>query len=169
MLRKDKAGIRKDDIVIIYRGKQITNASVLRNEVAIGPIGQEAKVTVLRKGKKQELTVKIGNLEDAAKLLSASVKERLGVELRPVTPDEVNKYGLDPQQGVAITWLDSKGPLGQLGFEVGDIILEINGQSVESVEDISALMSTVKPGQRIAVFALDHKSGNAGYVEVVVR
>jgi serine protease Do len=165
----DKAGVKKDDIVIIYRGKQITNASVLRNEVAIGPIGQEAKVTVLRKGKKQELTVKIGNLEDAAKLLSASVKERLGVELRPVTPDEVNKYGLDPQQGVAITWLDSKGPLGQLGFEVGDIILEINGQSVESVEDISALMSTVKPGQRIAVFALDHKSGNAGYVEVVVR
>ena len=165
----EKARMKKDDIVIVYRGKQITSASALRNEVAIGPIGQEAKVTVLRNGKKEELTVKIGNLEDATKILSSSIKERLGAEVRPVTPDEVEKYGLDPQQGVAITWLDPKGPLGQLGFEVGDIILEINGQPIESVDDFSGLMSTVKPGQRIAVLALDHKSGNAGYVEAVVR
>jgi len=164
----EKAGVKKDDIVIAYQGKGITSASTLRNEVAIGPIGQEAKVTVLRNGKKEEITVKIGNLEDATKLLSSSIKERLGAEVRPVTPQEVEKYGLDPQQGVAITWLDPKGPLGQAGFEVGDVILEINGQPIETGEDFSGMMSTVKPGQRIAVLALDHKSGSSGYVEVVV-
>jgi serine protease Do len=165
----EKAGVKKDDIVIAYQGKGITSASAIRNEVAIGPIGQEAKVTVLRNGKKDELTVKIGNLQDAAKLLSVSVKERLGAELRAVTSQEMEKYGLDPQQGVAITWLDPKGPLGQAGFEVGDVILEINGRPIETVEDFSGMMSTVKPGQRIAVLALDHKSGSSGYVEVVVR
>jgi len=164
----EKAGVKKDDIVIAYQGKGITSASTLRNEVAIGPIGQDAKVTVLRKGKTEEITVTIGNLQDAAKLLSASVKERLGAELRAVTSQEVEKYGLDPQQGVAITWLDPKGPLGQVGFEVGDIILEINGQPIESVDDFSGLMSTVKPGQKIALLALDHKSGSSGSVEVVV-
>jgi len=165
----EKAGVKKDDIVIAYQGKGITSASTLRNEVAIGPIGQEAKVTVLRNGKKEEITVKIGNLEDATKILSSSIKERLGAEVRPVTPQEVEKYGLDPQQGVAITWLDPKGPLGQAGFEVGDVILEINGRPIETVEDFSGMMSTVKPGQRIAVLALDHRSGNAGYVEVTVQ
>jgi serine protease Do len=165
----EKAGMKQGDIVISYQGKEITNASTLRNQVAIGPIGQEAKVTVLRKGKTEELTVTIGNLQDAAKLLSASVKERLGAELRAVTSQEVEKYGLDPQQGVAITWLDPKGPLGQVGFEVGDIILEINGQPIESVDDFSGLMSTVKPGQKMAVLALDHKSGSSGYVEVTVQ
>jgi serine protease Do len=165
----EKAGMKKGDIVIAYREKEITNASTLRNEAAIGPIGQEAKVTVLRKGKKEELTVKIGNLEDATKLLSASVKERLGAELRPVTPDEAEKYGFGPQQGVVIAWVDQKGPLGQVGFEVGDVILEINGQPVESVEELSGLVNTVKPGQKIAVVALDHRTGNSGHVEVVVR
>jgi len=165
----EKAGIKKGDIVIAYREKEITNASTLRNEAAIGPIGQEAKLTVLRKGKKEELTVKIGNLEDATKLLSASVKERLGAELRPVTPDEAEKHGLGPQQGVVIAWVDPKGPLGQVGFEVGDVILEINGQPVESVEELSGLVNTVKPGQKIAVVALDHRTGNSGHVEVVVR
>jgi serine protease Do len=161
--------MKKGDIVIAYREKEITNASTLRNEAAIGPIGQEAKVTVLRKGKKEELTVKIGNLEDATKLLSASVKERLGAELRPVTPDEAEKYGFGPQQGVVIAWVDPKGPLGQVGFEVGDVILEINGQPVESVEELSGLVNTVKPGQKIAVVAFDHRTGNSGSVEVVVR
>jgi C-terminal processing protease CtpA/Prc len=130
---------------------------------------QEVKLTVLSKGKKEELTVKIGNLEDATKLLSASVKERLGAELRPVTPDEAEKYGFGPQQGVVIAWVDQKGPLGQVGFEVGDVILEINGQPVESVEELSGLVNTVKPGQKIAVVALDHRTGNSGHVEVVVR
>jgi len=165
----EKAGMKKGDIVIAYREKEITNSSTLRNEAAIGPIGQEAKLTVLRKAKKEELTVKIGNLEDATKLLSASVKERLGAELRPVTPDEAEKHGLGPQQGVVIAWVDPKGPLGQVGFEVGDVILEINGQPVESVEELSGLVNTVKPGQKIALVALDHRTGNSGYVEVVVR
>jgi len=165
----EKAGMKQGDIVLSYQGKEITNASTLRNEAALGPIGQEAKLTVLRKGKKVELAVTIGNLEDMTKLLSASVKERLGAELRPVTPDEAEKHGLDPQQGVVIAWVDPKGPLGQVGFEVGDVILEINGQPVESLEELSDLVSTVKPGQKIALVALDHRTGNSGYVEVVVR
>jgi len=164
----EKAGMKQGDIVISYQGKEITNASTLRNEVAIGPIGQEAKVTVLRKGKTLELTVTIGDLEDATKLLSASVKERLGVEVRPATSKEAEKYGLSAQQGVVIEWLDPKGPLGKVGFEKGDMILEINGQPIESVDDFVGLMSTVKPGQKLALLALDHKSGNSGYVEVEV-
>jgi serine protease Do len=164
----EKAGMQQGDIVLSYQGKEVTNASTLRNEVAIGPIGQEAKVTVFRKGKTEELTVTIGNLEDATKLLSASVKDRLGVEVRPATAQEAEKYGLQPQQGVVIEWLDPKGPLGKVGFEIGDMILEINGQPIESVEDFVNVVSTVKPGQKIGVLALDHNSGSSGSVEVTV-
>ena len=98
----EKGGLKKDDVVIVYEGKEIKDASTLRNEVATSTIGKEAKMTVLRKGKKIELTVEIGNLKDAAKLLSASVKERLGGEFRSVTAKEAEKYGLDSGQGVVI-------------------------------------------------------------------
>jgi serine protease Do len=164
----EKAGVEQGDIVLSYQGKEITNASTLRNLVAISPIGQEAKITVLRKGKKEELTVKIGNLEDAMKILSASVKERLGAEVRPVTQEEAQKYGLHAGLGVAIEWLDPKGPLGKVGFEKGDMILEINGQPIESVDEFVSMVSTVKPGQKIALVALDHRTGKSGEVEVTV-
>jgi len=56
-------------------------------------------------------------------MLLGSVKERLGVTVRPVTPKEADAYGLDTDEGVAISSVDPKGPLGQAGFEVDDIIL----------------------------------------------
>jgi serine protease Do len=166
----EKAGMKRGDIVIACGGRDIANASALRNEVATSPIGEEAKVTVLRKGKKVELAVTIGNLEDMTKLLSASVKERLGAELKPVTtPEEAEKYGLGSPQGVEIVRLDPKGPLGKVGFEVGDILLEINHSPIEDFESFVGLVSALEPHQKIVVLAFDHRSGNTGYVEVEVR
>jgi len=52
-------------------------------------------MTVLREGKKEELAVKVGSLEEATKILAISVKERLGVEVRSPSPSEVDKYGMD--------------------------------------------------------------------------
>jgi serine protease Do len=165
----EKAGLQKGDIVIAYQGKEIKDAGTLRNEAATSTIGQEAKISVLRKGKKEEFRVTIGNLADETKFLSVSAKERLGGEFRSVTAKEEEKYGLDSGQGVVVTEVDSQGPLGQAGFEVGDIILEINGQQIDGLEGLINGVNTLKTGQKIAVLALDHRTANVGYVEVVLR
>ena len=165
----EKAGLRKNDVVVAYRGKEISDSGTLRNDVAETPTGTEAKVTVFRSGKKEEYTVKVEPLEEATKLLLASVKERLGVEVRSPRSAEVDKYGLNPNQGVAITWEDPKGPLGEAGFEIGDMILAINNQPIDSVESFVDLVSLLKPKEKIAILALDHRTGNSGTVQVVVR
>jgi serine protease Do len=161
--------MRQNDVVIAYRGKEIPDSSTLRNEVAATPIGQEVKVTILRNGKREELSIGIGNLESSTKVLAITVKERLGVEVRVVSSREVNKYGLDNKQGVVVTWVDSKGPLGEAGFEVGDIILGIENQPIENLESFIDLASSLKPKQKITLLALDHRSGNMGKVQVEVR
>ena len=55
------------------------------------------------------------------------------------------------------------------GFEVGDIILEINSQAIDSLDGFMGLVNTLKSGQKMAVLALDHRTGNSGYVEIVVK
>ncbi len=165
----EKAGLKKNDVVIAYRGKEIPDSSTLRNDVAETAIGTEAKMTILRNGKREELTVRIGSLEASTKVLAASVKDRLGVEVRPPTSAEVGKYGLDPNQGVVITWEDPKGPLKEAGFEIGDMILAIDNQPIDSMENFVDLVSLLKPKQKIAILALDHRTGNTGTVQVVVR
>ena len=165
----EKGGLKKNDVVIAYSGKEIPDSGMFRNEVANTPVGSEAKVTVLRDGKKVELTIKVGNLEESTKVLAAYVKERLGAEVRAISPQEAEKYGLDAGQGVVISQLEAKGPLRKAGFEVGDMILEINNQPIKGMEAFIQLVSVLKPDQRITLLALDHRSGNMGNVQVLVR
>jgi serine protease Do len=108
-------------------------------------------------------------LEEATKILAASVKERLGVEVRSPNSLETNKYGLSPHEGVVITWEDPKGPFKEAGFEIGDMILAVNNQSIESMEGFVDIVSLLRPKQKISILALDHRTGNTGTVQVVVR
>ena len=165
----DTAGMKKNDVVIAYRGKEIVDTSTLRNDVAETPIGTEAKITILRNGKKEELTVKIDSLDASTKILAAAVKDHLGVEVRSPNSMEVNKYGITPNQGVVITWEDPKGSLKEAGFEVGDMILAINNQPIESMEGFVDLVSLLKPNEKISILALDHRTGNTGMIQLVTR
>jgi serine protease Do len=165
----EKAGIKKNDVVIAYRGKEIPDASALRNDVAETAIGTEAKITILRSGKKEEVTVRIGSLEASTKILAAAVKDRLGVDVRSPNSGEVNKYGISPNEGVVIVWEDPKGPLKEAGFEIGDMILAINNQPIDSLESFVDLVSLLRPKDNIAILALDHRTGNTGTVQVVAR
>jgi serine protease Do len=113
--------------------------------------------------------VKVGNLEEATKIMAASIKDRLGAEVRSLTSQEAEKFGLDANQGVVISWLDAKGPLKGAGFEVGDMILGINNQPIVGMESFVQLVSSLKPNQKVSLLALDHRSGNSGTVLVLVR
>jgi serine protease Do len=165
----DKAGLKAKDVIVAYRGKEVADSGVLRNEVADTPIGQEVKVSILREGRKEEISIKVGNLEESTKMLAAVGKARLGVVVRPLTAQETEEFSLQPDQGVAISRLDFKGPLQEAGFEVGDIILAINDQPIQGVETFAALVNLLKPHQKITIAALDHKTGQTGMVQVAVR
>jgi serine protease Do len=164
-----QAGIKRGDVVLTYRGKDIADASTLRNAVAATPIGQEVQVTVMRSGQKQVLTATVRSLEEATTALLSAMKERLGVAVRPVTTQEEERYGLESQQGVTITWLEPRGSLERAGLEVRDILLAIDDQPIENVERLSELAAALQPEQQITVLALDHRSGNTGYVQVVLQ
>jgi serine protease Do len=165
----EKAGMKKNDVIVAYGGKEVTDSAILRNRVADSPIGEETKVTVMRNGQQEVLNIRIGNLESANTLLANAIKERLGVEVQAVTPREVQKYNMNENQGVVITKVEGKGPLGEAGFEVGDIILGIDNQPVTGLDDFIAMISTLQPKQKITILALDHRTGNMGSVEVAVK
>jgi hypothetical protein len=51
-------------VFIGRQGKEIPDSAALRNEVAQIPIGQEARLAVLRSGRKEEMTAKVGSLDE---------------------------------------------------------------------------------------------------------
>jgi len=165
----DEAGLQKNDVITAYQGKEIPDASRLQNEVANTSIGQEIILTVLRKGKSQDYKIKIGDLQDAVKKLAASLNKRLGVVVRSVTEKEAQEYGLHESKGVAIKSLQTNGLLGKVGFEVNDIILAVNGQPVSDVQSFINLIESLKPHQWVRFLVLDHRTGQTGYIRVMVN
>lgn len=165
----EEGGLEKNDVVIAYQGKEVLDADLIRNEVAATPVSQNVKITIMRDSKGINLVLKVGNMESLTKILAADVKRRLGIEVRALSPKEIQRYNLDNKNGIAISWIDAKGPLRKAGFEVDDLILAIENQPMESPESFIRLMSSLKPGQNITFGALGHRTGNMGSVQVEVR
>ena len=56
----DRAGVRAGDIIVTYRGQPVADGSRLRLAVAETPVDETVELDVVRKGKIQKLSVKIG-------------------------------------------------------------------------------------------------------------
>lgn len=163
-----RAGVRPGDVILSVDGREIVDSGALRNLVAATPVGTEVTLGITRDGKKIAVPVKVGNLDDAAKVMASGLRDRLGIDVRPLSEREQSRYGLDQGQGVVINWINPKGPLGREGFEVDDVILGVNGQQIGGIEDMVTIIGTLQPGQKITLFALDHRTGRTGSIQIEV-
>jgi serine protease Do len=164
-----QAGIRPEDVILSVDGKEVADSSELRNIIASTPIGKVVKLGILRSGKRLTVSVKVGNLDDAVKFMSTGLRDKLGIDVRPLTEKERGRYGLDKNQGVAISRVDADGPMGRMGFEVNDVILGVEGRPVEGVEDFVSIAASVRKGERMTLYVLDHRTGRTGNIQVEVR
>jgi serine protease Do len=165
----DRAGLQKGDIITAYQNERIEDVAALRSSVSGTPVGQAVHLAILREGKEESVTVRIGSAGDLERTFSALIKDYLGADVRPVTADEASKFNIQPNHGVIITWIDSRGPFGQVGFEVGDIIIEMNGHAVKNLKSFLPFVRSPEPAERITIYALDHRSGHKGYVQIKMR
>ncbi|SPF51373.1 putative periplasmic serine endoprotease DegP-like [Syntrophobacter sp. SbD1] len=164
----DHAGIKQGDAIIAYQDKPFDDPSSLRNSVSLAAVGSEIKLTIMRKGAKQDITVKVGNIEEQEKAVSASLKKEFGIAVIPMTPKEANAYGQGTQSGVVVTQADANGVFGKAGFEKGDLILEVENQPVDDAASLFAILSSLKPKQSVNITAVDHKTGQSGNVPITL-
>ena len=75
----------------------------------------------------------------------------LGVLVGDVDNDSANKLKLKEVRGAVITLIDHDAPAAQVGLRVNDVLLEVNGQTVESAEAFGRMMREIPPGRKITL------------------
>jgi len=165
----EKAGLQKNDLLVSYQDKEISDPNIVRNEVAATAVGKEVKITALRNGKKQDFIVKVESAEASVRIMAENLKKGLGISIRALTTDEIGKYKLNDNQGIAISWLEAKSSLAEAGFEVDDIILRVENQPIEGPETFISLMGSLKAGTTVTLLGLDHRTGDIGNVRVMLK
>jgi serine protease Do len=164
-----EAGVKTGDVILELNGKPVPDAGFLRNSVAATRPGTQANLVIWRDGKKTKLAVKIGNQQVASKILASTIKEKLGIDVRAVSPKESDKFELGENTGVVVENIASGSPLAKAGLERGDIILEINGEAVEGVDSFNNLLINVSSGRQVEMTVLDHRTGRVGSLNIQAR
>jgi serine protease Do len=82
---------------------------------------------------------------------SAGGTSYLGVDTRDVTSDRLEALHLKEEAGVEVTMVDQDAPAGKAGLKEQDVIMSINGDKVESVEQLRRLIHEIPPGRTITV------------------
>ncbi len=141
----EKGGIMVGDVIVEFDGKQVKELFDLPLMVARTPVGKKVEVKVLRDGKKLFLSVRIGELKEAEKVV-ASVEgiENLGLAVQPVTPAIADSLGLDRPEGVLIALVKSGSTADEAGLRQGDVILEIDREPIRNLEDYRKAIVEIK-------------------------
>ncbi len=155
-----KAGIKAGDIITAVNGNDVKGPRELARDIAgINP-GTNVDVTLMRNGKEKTVTVKLGELplkqtasaEQAAPDKSAETAlADFGLTVAPA----------EQGSGVVVTGIEPDSAAADAGIQVGEKIVEVNNQAVESASDIEkALTAVANSGRKAALLLLEQNDTN---------
>ena len=133
-----KAGLKAGDVILSVDDVEIDTSSQVPGLIANKKPGSNVEMEVWRDGKTRTLTVRPEAIPDDGQRVAfgsgdgADEASRLGLALRPLTPEE--KRQVETEGNLLVE--DVGGPAAAAGVQPGDIILGVNGSPVKSIEDL---------------------------------
>ena len=134
-----QAGLEAGDVILKFDGDPIVDAGQLSARVGVAAPGDKVRLEVWRDGKTLTLTATIGNAADATTAdnnAGDGAPGRLGLSVRPLSPDERRQAGV--AGGLVVE--DAQGHAAEAGIQAGDVVLSVDGTSVQSVGQLRQLI-----------------------------
>jgi serine protease Do len=159
------AGLKEGDVIVEFDGKAIGQANDLPAAVASTRPGAKASLKVWRDGAEKSFEVTIGDMNadrvaSAQPTPDAKPQGKLGVAVRPLSPEEARGLGSDG--GLLVQ--EATGAAAKAGLRAGDVIVAVNGRTTRTVEELRERVNAGKG--RLAV--LVERQGQRMFVPVEI-
>ncbi len=154
----EKAGLKKNDVIVAIDGQKITDASSVQAKVGSYHPGDKAVIRYIRDGKELETTVvfQAAAQQNGEADLDGSIIF-YGAHLKAASPETLKALGL--KSGVEIVSVES-GKMAEAGAKQGGVIAYVNGEAVSKPEDVVA--KAKKASRAIYIEGVD-KNGRSFY------
>ena len=155
----DEAGLKAGDVIVEFNGKKVTDSRHLRLMVGQTAPGASVSVKVLRDGKEQTFTAKLGEVstEGLAKgggsgglRRGAGADVLDGVSVEDIDARARRQFAIpaEVRDGALIVEVAPGSPASEAGLKAGDVIFEINRQPVRSADE-AIEQSKLQRGDRV--------------------
>ena len=160
------AGLKSGDVLRELDGKKITSSGSLQVAVSQISPGTTISLGVLRDGKPQTISVKVGefhnNAEVASNSDSSAGKGKIGVSVNDLTPEVRQQLNIPDQvKGAAVASVRPASPAEDAGLAPGDVILEVNRHPVINAEKFADEVHATPAGKDILLLVWSR--GGASY------
>ena len=165
----ERAGLKRGDVVVRFDGRDVMDSGQLRNLVAQAPIGSKHRLDLIRDGKSYQTDLVIQEApRERVKKSQAAAASTLhplsGVMFDDVTPPLARQMDLPVTNGVVVTDIEEGSLAEASGLQPGDVVLELNRQSVNNFATFQRLADPLKPTD--LALLLVNRQGNVLYVPV---
>jgi serine protease Do len=162
----EEAGVRHGDIIVAVDGRPVKTTRDLISYVSAK--GPDATVTldILRDGKRIEKQVKLRERPGADEAAEArpsrgeSGIDWLGLQYQNLSQGLRQMHGIPADvEGVWVTQVAPTSPLYEEGVRPGNVIAEVNGQAVDTVEEFESIIEGARSGSFLRLYVLRMQRG----------
>lgn len=135
----DKAGIEPGDVIVAVDGQPVNLPKDVQFAVLKHNPGDKIVFTVLREGKKQDITI-IAEKQDEDRIAAADSKGK-------GSGNAGKDFGLEfseTKEGIVISNVQDRGPAAAMGLDEGAKVLAINKMKVKTLDDVWKALSLNK-------------------------
>lgn len=163
------SSLKQGDIIVAVNGQAITDASQLRTRIGMMDPNQTVTLKVLRNGGTADVAITLGeypsNEERASVDKSNSDSSLQGVNVENLTPETAQELKLPATtKGVVVSEVDPSSHAADAGLRPGDVIQQVNHQSVTNMREYTQAVSASKKDD--SVLLLVDRSGNTLFLAV---
>lgn len=150
-----KAGLQLGDVIVALDGEKIHNAADLITRLAQRQPGERVKLELIRNGKRQNVTVELGQFDtessrDRSRKARPEAEELLGFRTEPLTPERARRLDVAPDEGVLIADVVPFSAAAQANIRPGIVLLRLNGKEVNKPADVDAIARSLEPGDVVS-------------------
>jgi len=134
-----RAGLKSSDLITAIDGQVVDDPNGFDYRFATRPIGGTAQIDVQRAGKPVRLAMPLETAPDVNRdeIVLKARSPFQGAKVANISPAVADELHLDSDtEGVVVTEIPDDSVAGNVGFQKGDIILNVNGQKVARTSDL---------------------------------
>jgi Do/DeqQ family serine protease len=153
-----RAGLKSSDLITAIDGQAIDDPNAFDYRFATRPLGGSAQIDVQRAGKQVRLAMPLETAPDVGRdeIVLKARSPFQGAKVANISPAVADELHLDSDtEGVVVTEIPDDSVAGNVGFQKGDIILNVNGQKVAKTSDLEKAA-----GQSARVWRIVIQRGN---------